>query len=232
MSVDGHAFAFVIPSSWIGSNAARPSDSDIRLPLVLTHHSWANHREAFWVGNPPPASFIPVGTIEILAEDDIVESDAHSSWDGLALQILLQWRWDHDRNALLIEEEEEQSKQVEERRNTEARRAEMLSTLTLDRIVNRDWFENWDEEEEGQNLPASRLLIRNLVERLRQTSKLTKAVARRLLRETVKDFNRLDAGSHFIETTHREDICEALEIVMAAARHVGLADEIEEWKEW
>src|SRR5262245_23974696 len=74
-SQGGYASAFVVPSSWIGSNPARPADSDIRLPLFLTHHSWANQREALWVGTPPPSSFIPVGVIEITAADDAIEHE-------------------------------------------------------------------------------------------------------------------------------------------------------------
>src|SRR5215471_17924656 len=60
-SEGGYSFAFVVPSCWIGSSAVRPSDHDIRLPLFLTHHSWANQREALWVCTPPPSSFIPAG---------------------------------------------------------------------------------------------------------------------------------------------------------------------------
>ena len=231
-SQSGYAFAFVVPSSWIGRSAVRPSDSDIRLPLFLTHHSWANRREALWVSTPPPSSFVPVGALEITAADDALEHEAYSAWESLPIQILLQWRWDNDREALLIEDAAKKAKEIEERMASNERRAEMLRTVTLENVSDRIWFDTWDEELDGSNLSASRRLVADLVNRLRTAPKLTKVVARRLLRSTVKEFNQLDALSQFIETTHREDICEALEIIMAAARYPELADEVEEWRDW
>ena len=132
----------------------------------------------------------------------------------------------------MIEDAEERSRQAEERRIADARRAEMLRTLTLDSVSGRTWFETWDEEEEGPHLAASRQLISSLIEGLRSAPKLTKTVARRLLRESVKEFNRLDAKGPFIETMHREDICDAFEIIMAAVRYPELAEEVEEWRDW
>ena len=210
----------------------RPADCEIRRPLFLTHHSWANEREAAWVCTPPPASFIPVGAIEITAADAALAVESYSHWELLSFQILRQWRWDNDREALLVEEAAEKAREAGERRIAAERRAEMLRSLTLDNVSSRVWFADWDEELEGPNLPAARQLVSQLIASLRNSPKLTKAVARRLLRATVKDFNRLDAKNRFIETTHREDICDALEIVLAAARHPELADEIDQWRDW
>ncbi len=231
-SQSGYSFVFVVPSSWIGSTPTRPSDANIRLPLILTHHSWANHREALWVSAPPPPSFIPVGAIEITAADHAIQCEAYSSWETVRMQILLQWRWDHDREALLIEETARKAKEANERKIADERRAEMLRTLTLDVVSERTWFETWDEDTEEPNLSTSRRLVSTLIENLRGAPKLTKAVARQMLRTTVKSFNRLDAASRFIETVHREDICDAFEIIMAAARYPDLADEVEKWREW
>jgi hypothetical protein len=231
-SQGGAAAAFVVPSSWIGNTAARPSDRDIRLPLFLTHHSWANQLEALWVVNLPPPSFIPVGTIEIMAADNAIEREAYSVWEDLPLQILLQWRWDNDREALLVEDAARKAKENEARKITNARRAELLETVTLAEVSKRIWFGAWDEELDGPNLSASQRLVANLVHDLQTAPKLTKVVARRLLQSTVKKFNHLDRVSQFIETTHREDICEAFEIIMAAARYPELAEEVEEWRDW
>src|SRR5262249_9034957 len=152
--------------------------------------------------------------------------------ESFPLQVLLQWRWDNDREALLAQEAAKKAKRDEERRLADERRAEMLRTLTLDGISNRTWFESWGNELDGANLPEARQLVYDLVENLRNSPKLTKAIARRLLRATVENFNRLDEKNSFIETTHREDIHEALEIVMAAARYPDLADEVEQWRDW
>ncbi len=228
----GTPAAFVVPSSWIGNTAVRPSDRDIRLPLFLTHHSWANQREALWVVNLPPPSFIPIGDIEITAADTALEREAYSVWESIPVQILLQWRWDNDREALLAEEAANDAKAIEARKVAAARRAELLRTVTLDSLSNQIWFDAWDEELEGPNLAASQRLVANLIVDLKAAPKLTKTVVRRLLRSTVKKFNQLDEPTQFIETTHREDICEAFELIMAAVRYPELADEVEEWRNW
>jgi len=219
-------------SSWIGSSAVRPSDDEIRRPLILTHHSWRGKIEALWVGALPPPSFIPAGSIEITEADNAIEEEVYSAWESLPLQLLLQWRWDNDREALLLEDAAKNAAQAEQVRIAAERRAEMLRTLTLEGISERTWFENWDEELDGPNLAASRQLLANLVDSLRKAPALTKTVVRQWLRATVKDFNRLDTKNRFIETTHREDICEALEIIMAAARQPELAEEVDKWREW
>jgi hypothetical protein len=170
--------------------------------------------------------------IEITTKDDAIACEVYSAWETLPLQILLQWRWDNDREALLIEDAAEKARQAEERRIADQRRAELLRTVTLDSLSNRTWFETWDEELDGPHLSASRQLVCGLVDNLRSVPELTETVARRLLRATVREFNRLDAARQFIETTHREDICDAFEIIMAAARHPELADRVEEWRDW
>src|SRR5579871_5520527 len=125
-----YACAFVVPSRWIGTSAVRPSDDAIRLPLLLTHHQWANKRDAAWVCTPPPASFIPVGSIEIKAADSLIAEEVYQGWDGFPLQILLQWRWDNDREAVLAGDVAEKAKQAEARRLADERRAELLRTVT------------------------------------------------------------------------------------------------------
>lgn len=228
----GYASVFAALSSWIGRNATRPSDSEIRKTLVLTHHSWKNTKAAQWVSTPLPSSFVSAGTIDITSADEALKIEAYGAWEWFVIQSEKQWRWEHDRQALLAEEAVEDAKKAEERRIAFERRAEMLRTITLDTVQNRTWFENWDTELDGPNLVASRRLIEDLVNNLKTTPKITKAVARRSLRVTVKNFNRLDEETHFIETTHREDICDALEIVMAAVRYPELVDEIESLRDW
>ncbi len=228
----GYAFAFVVPSSWIGSSPVRPSDRDIRKSLVLTHHSWNEKRAANWVTTPAPESFIPAGEIPLTAEDEQIQVESYATWDGFPLQILLQWRWDHDRESVLIEDKARAEKDAEEKRLSAERRAEMLRTLTLEGIARRKWFDSWDEELDALSISPSRTFLSDLIQKLSEEPKLTKVVVRRLLKATVKLFNQLDGKTHFIETTHREDICEALELIMFAAKQPDLVDEIDQWREW
>lgn len=228
----GHAFAFVVPSSWIGSSPVRPSDKEIRAPLVLTHHAWNGRRDAAWVTTPVPEAYISAGQIALTAEDEQIELESYAAWDGFPLQILKQWRWDHDRENLLIEDKERAEKEAEKKKLAAERRAEMLRTITFANLALRKWFESWDEELDASNIASSRELLAELIKSLSGEPKLTKTITKRLLKSTVKQFNQLDGKNHFIETTHREDICEALELIMYAAKYPDLADEIDQWRDW
>lgn len=229
---DGLPAAFIVPSSWIGISPARPSDSEILYPLILTHHGWKGERDAHWVGSPPPDSFIPVGEIALTPEDDLIHREAYAGWGGFPLQILLEWRWHHDHETVIIEDAARKKEKAEERRQFSERRLQMLRALTLESVAQRTWFEAWDEDHDGLNLVSSRRILAELIHRLSETPAITKTIARKLLRLTVKEFNRVNWTSRFIETMHRDDICEALEMIMWAAQHPELASEIDNWREW
>ena len=171
----GIASAFVAASPWIGSTPIRPSDHEIRLPLFLTHHSYNGQIAGLWVFTPPPPSFIPLGDIDIDAEEDVIERETYSRWESISMQILVQWRWDNDREALLIEEATRKAQETEERKIAAERRAAMLRTLTLDSVSERVWFDSWDEESDGSCLTESRRVVSSLIKSLRTSPKITKA---------------------------------------------------------
>ncbi len=50
--------------------------------------------------------------------------------------------------------------------------------------------------------------------------------------QSVKDFNRLDAVHHFISTMEREDLCEAYEQIVCAAKFPHVIDQIDQWRDW
>jgi len=227
-----YAFAYVVASDWIGAAPVRPSSKEIRQQLRLTHHKWGDQACGHWVAVPPPASFTPLEPLGFSLWDKVPLQESYASWESFAIQRLLQWRWDHDRVNLLQEDAEKAIRLAEERRIANERRAEMLRTLTLQNVSNRVWFDSWDEELDKSNVQDSRKLIANLIHDLTAAPKLKKTDVRRMLRGTVRQFNALDKQNNFIETTHREDICEALELVLCAARQPDLVAEIDEWREW
>ena len=52
-----------------------------------------------------PASFTIIGQIALSSHDLAASSRTFASWESVPLQVLKQWRWHHDRDALLQEEE-------------------------------------------------------------------------------------------------------------------------------
>ncbi len=222
----------VVPSSWVGSSVQRPFDDDIRKPLVLNHHSWTNVPQATWIAEPPPAGFIFAGLLQPTQEDEVISSHAYGNWNSLCLQPLLQWRWDNDRENLLLEEAAEREKAAVTSRLFTEKQAEVFRTTTFDDLVKKTWFESWNAEYEMTFRKDSVRLITTLVQELRSIPKLTKVVVKRHLRICVEAFNQLDTKGSFTDTTHSEDIFEALELIVLVTRYPDLLSAIDEWRDW
>jgi hypothetical protein len=228
----GDAYARIVSSSWIGDTPVRPSDSVLRQSLVLNHHSHQNAHNANWVNSPPPPFLIPAGILEISHVDLIPQEESYSTWEGCITQILLQWRWDHDRESLLRDEVLAAQAASEEFRREGERRAEILRATNLQTVAARTWFDTWNEDIDGPFIDLSRGVLSRMIHALMAAPKVTKSLARKILKSAVQEFNALDEKAHFIATSHREDIYEALELIMFAVKQPDLAGKIDEWRDW
>jgi hypothetical protein len=92
---------------WLGP--VRPALDDLRgvKALVLDHHAWCSQPNRMLVDEPPPPTFEPLGVVEPSADERATKCGSWGSWEALALHTVLQWRWHHDRKALLAEEARE-----------------------------------------------------------------------------------------------------------------------------
>lgn len=228
----GAQAALIAVTPWIGNELPSLDLPMLRETLILNHHKWKNAPQRVWVWDMMPESFKILGQIELSAEDMAASSNAFTGWQNVPLQSLLQWRWDHDREALLRDEALEAANQAETNRQRAATRAEYLRTLTLDSLVDRAWFSAWETVDSNLPIREVRLLIANLVDQLRTAPKLTIRIAKRLLKQSVQAFNRLDAAQQFISTIEREDLCEAYEQIMCAAKFPQVVDQIDQWRDW
>lgn len=224
--------ALIAASPWLGAEVPPLTLGEIRETLHLNHHKWKNEPEVFWVHDPMPGDFHIIGQIELSPEDLAASSDTYGGWHSVPLQALLQWRWDHDREALLRDEARHAAELAESQRRRAAARAEFLRTLTLDGLVDRTWFESWEDADSRVPLQACRSLIVNLVNDLRAEPRLNLGIVKKHLKKSVMDFNRLDQPHHFIATIEREDLCEAYEQIACAAGFPQASDQIERWREW
>lgn len=219
-------------SPWIGATIPSLDCQLLRETLVLTHHNWKGRREIYWVHDRMPLDFKIVGQIPLSDEELAETSNTFGGWQSVPLQVLTQWRWDHDREALLREEAEKKTADKERRQKAAAVRAEYLRTLTLESLAGKEWLESWDGEVSRSPRQAARQLLGKLVEELRAQAQLTKPVVRKLLKKTVESFNHLDAANHFIFTIEREDLCEAFEQIVCACGFPQFCDEVDSWREW
>lgn len=225
------AMVLVAPSSWVGANPARPSDEEISQVLTLTHHSWKNARQMRWTVEPPPASFVPVGTIDLSEDDQASDSVAYGDWHTLNIQVLIQWQWDHDREGLLAADQAERAAAEQTAEAFKKERALKQKSLTLEILLTRTWFEEWDDVK-PKYLKASRELLLQLVQGLLAAPKLDETLVEERLRVCVEAFNALEEKGSFIYTTHCEDIIDALDVIMSTAGYPGLVNKVDAWRDW
>ncbi|MBL8820203.1 MAG: hypothetical protein JNL58_29540 [Planctomyces sp.] len=224
--------ALVAASPWLGKKLPSLKLRAIRETLYLNHHKWKNRPEVFWVHEPMPGDFIIVGQMELSPDDLAATSDSFAGWQSVPIQALLQWRWDRDREALLRDEDHRAADLAESQRQRATVRSEFMRTLTLDLLVERTWFASWDDVDSNLPLHKCRSLIANLVNELRAAPKLTLGIVKKHLKQSVMDLNRLNEEHHFISTIEREDLCEAYEQIVCAAKFPQVIDQIERWRDW
>jgi hypothetical protein len=56
------------------------------------------------VSEPPPVSFRWLGKIALPKKDLETDSGSFAAWNSLPLQVLAQWRWDNEREAVLAQD--------------------------------------------------------------------------------------------------------------------------------
>jgi hypothetical protein len=145
----------------------------------------------------------------------------------------LQWRWDHDRKALLADDAIAAKRRQAERERVDKERKKYLKSLDLEGLRKHTFFENWQGYPPAKYIRASRKIMANTVNDLIALGpKATKDARMKLLQECVESFNRLDEKEAWIETPERECICEEFDVIASVCglgKHKNLADK---WREW
>jgi hypothetical protein len=228
----GAQAALIAATPWIGAAPPPLESSVLRETLILTHHNWTGKPELFWTWDLMPDDFQIIGQIELSESDRTASSGSYTSWGSVSLQALMQWRWDHDREALLRDEADAAARLAELNRKRAEVRAEYLRTLTLDALAGQLWFASWEESEAKPPIAESRSVLVRLIHDLQKAPKLTTGAVKKRLKQAVVEFNRLDEVYRFIATIEREDICEALLQVLCAAKFPQLENQIDQWRDW
>lgn len=148
-----------------------------------------------------------------------------------------EWRWTHDRDALLAEVEKARAKNEAARVAQEERYQNRLRHLTWDQLLSETPFSGWSPSPPyppDEFIAAARDTIHNACRDLKALGpKPKKAEVRAVLKRCVAWFNEADARfGGAIETEEREDICAVLEEMAFVARQRSLVDEIDAWREW
>jgi hypothetical protein len=156
-----------------------------------------------------------------------------TGWASAALQILLQWRWDNDRDALLAEEELNRQREKSLALEKQKQRQTYLATLTLDAMKSKKRFVSWEGAVSDELIEVCRQVFLDAVDALMEREgKPRKKQVVSVLRECVKRLNQLDAERHFIDTIDRGDLCREIDEIACACgfpHDEGIADR---WRDW
>lgn len=219
----------VVVQSLAWLDDALPDDlSDPRLstPLILTHHSWHGRPYFHWVTDPVPADAVYLGRLSLSQADLALEADSEGSWSTFRLQPRLQWRWDHDREAVLAEDARAQQDQ-ESAEHQQQFAYQPLPATSLHEKRRATPLRGWTGSRESEEVRLARRILRDLMDELIALEDDGDEVTRfDAFCRAVNRFNDTD----FIDTLEREEICEEL---LDLADLVGLTDyDVASWRDW
>lgn len=231
----GTPAVLVATSAWIGDAIPDSSDPALRPTLHNTRIS-PNGGEPIleWQDEPPPRAFKLIGTIPPTPDERKAKCDSSGCWENSPILLLAQWRWQHDREALLAEEAIEAQQEAEELDARNKRIERSQRSMTLAQLARRRFFAHWTVAPHKAAIRASRAVMKRTVQALQALGpSAAERQKKKVLRECVEEFNRLnDTLGQFIETSERDDICTEFDLLVHACglgHYENLADK---WRDW
>ena len=220
----------VATSAWIGKEIPTADDPAVR---AILRHRYNGKLDLQWIDNPLPKSFIPIGTIKPTAKERNLLCNTFCMWETIAVGALDQWRWDHDREALLAEQAANAAESARKAEIANRERAAALKRLTLDDLASHTFFARWPGEVAAAQLRQSRQIMKRTVQSLQALGRRASEKQKlQILQECIEKFNLADERSHFIDTIERDDICEEFYLLCCACGLGDREDLADEWREW
>jgi hypothetical protein len=229
----GYPEALVAASNWIGEAPPALTNPAVKRTLMLTHHSLGDDPERLWVSDLPPKKFIKLGQIKLSKKDKEAKGNSYSGWEHLPLQVLLQWRWDHDREALLREDEQEKAAKEKEYAKAASTREDYLSKVTLPQLLSKKLFPTWNGYQKPNDTKAVEQIVKSFLQTLADIrGPLTRDLVTQELKSCIEKLNTFDQKRHMIETVEREDLFDVFEEILHAAKQPDLLAVVEDVRDW
>lgn len=230
----GHPEALVAASDWIGHAPPALTDPAVKRTLMLTHHSWSDEPECLWVSDPPPKTFTYLGAIKLSKKDQEATCNSYSGWERLPLQVLLQWRWDHDREAVLREDEQEKAAKEKQYAKAASTREVYLSKITLPDLLSKKLFRTWNRYQKASDTKAVEKIVKSFIQTLAETRRpLTRKFVTQELKACIEKINTPDQErNNIIETVEREDLFDLFEEILHAAKQPDLITVVDATRDW
>jgi hypothetical protein len=228
----------VVACDWVGDKPPQLDDPSLRQPLLLTHHYHAamgrNQFAAAQLDGPVPHNFQRIGNVQPSEDERLLRCPYKCSWDALRESVLMQWRWDHEREAVLAEDAVKAAEFNARRAEIERQRRESLKELTYAKFRQQELFPGWGPPTPQTMIAASRKLMTDTATRLESLGpNPDREAARAVLRDCILAFNRLDEeNDHWIETVEREEICSHFYELAHIAGFDDEQDLADQWRDW
>jgi hypothetical protein len=207
----------VAASPWVGAAPPDLAEPLLRTILTQSHHHWQDEPCVYWVNDPVPAEFLALGRLPP-AKKEAARSTNSADWVSFGYQIHAQWRWDHEREAVLAEEEAARQRQ-QEAQEASRRAYKPLPVEGIEEVRKRP-FKGWETFVDSDQLRAARRLVRKTIDALLALGPDAAAPLKiNLFHALIEQFNEIDDG--WICTIEREDICELADDL---ADRVGLEE--------
>lgn len=229
----GIPMALVAGAAWVGTDVPDLRDPRLRQILVLTHHAFRDSPAVLWLEGAPPEEYRIVGNLPPTEEEMQIEAGS-SAWSWFAYQAYAQWRWEHEREAVLQEDAAKEAIWAAAQADGAAQHRRYLDGLTLKGLRKRRWFAGWRSYVKAALVKECRAIFVETIDALIALGPKPGVRPRiRILRSCIYRLNTLDEqNDHFIATVEREDLCEGFqEIVYACGLH-DCPDLAERWRDW
>jgi len=220
-----HASLFVMVARWSGpegaSLATMKRAKAFHEPQPHTHHSWGKGILAGMAQTKIPRSVERVGVVEVTKKERALfpqMATNSAGWTWLLDQAKRQWRWDNEREKVLVADAREESaqKRAEARAvKAAAKKMARLGKTGPKALLRRVWFTDFEPEKKRR---AAREIVKHLLTTVVKSKRDAKRDVKQLA-DAVVAFNRLDGrfGSPF-DTIDRELIMEALGEIGASCK--------------
>jgi hypothetical protein len=227
---EGDVSVLAAATPWIGSTAPSLDEPLLRVILGSTHHNREGEGKVLWISEAVPATFTRLGVLEPTKQQARLDCQTFGGWMSLSIGVFTQWRWDHDREALL-EEERQQEEHAKASREKQRVAYKPLPSPGLHEMARQAAFKSWRGYVDAEILQESRAIVRATIRALLALGPDAPAAAKLdVIRECVEGFNDIDDG--WICTIEREDICELIDELGARVDLDDFGEELEAWRDW
>jgi hypothetical protein len=123
----------------------------LRRPVEQHRFFYQGQRAICWLRGSPPPNFTLVFNLPLSNDEALIECNSYGgSWhEGTGLEVFMEWRWNHDREALEheVQEDRVRSEQEQRRAALAQRPKRMLAEDTFWSLIDLlDWSNTGDDE--------------------------------------------------------------------------------------